>query len=222
MNVRAKPRPQPLTTLPKRLHHYAFVIKDQEANRQFWEDIIGIPLTATWCERAYNASVGRDIDYCHTFYELADGGALAFFQYADEDVYEALKVMRPEQGQHFAMLVDRATYEEIARRVKVAGLPIRETDHGYCKSVYTASPDGLKVEFTIDASDVEQINAMRRKDCHSELNRWLAGDHLSLADLAAAAHLSSLDYLGDVPWADFAAAKSWYQRIKSRPPSARC
>ena len=98
MNVRAKPGAQPLTTLPKRLHHYAFVVKDQEENRQFWEDIIGIPLTATWCERAYNASIGRDIDYCHTFYELADGGALAFFQYADDDVYEALKVVRPEQA----------------------------------------------------------------------------------------------------------------------------
>jgi glyoxylase I family protein len=177
MNIRAKPGAQPLATLPKRLHHYAFVVKDQEANRQFWEDTIGIPLTATWCERAYNASVGRDVDYCHTFYELADGGALAFFQYADGDVYEALKVVRPEQGQHFAMLVDQATYDEIARRVKAAGLPIRETDHGYCKSIYTATPDGLKVEFTIDALDVEQINAMRRQDCHSELKRWLAGDH---------------------------------------------
>ena len=76
MNVHAKPAAKPLTALPKRLHHYAFVIKDHEANRQFWEDVIGIPLTATWCERAYNASVGRDIDYCHTFYSLADGGAL--------------------------------------------------------------------------------------------------------------------------------------------------
>ena len=128
------------------------MIKDQEANRQFWEDIIGIPLTATWCERAYNASVGREIDYCHTFYELADGGALAFFQYADDDVYEALRAVRPEQGQHFAMMVDQRTYDEIASRIKAAGLPFRETDHGYCKSIYTASPDGLKVEFTIDHS----------------------------------------------------------------------
>ena len=152
------------------------MIKDDEANRQFWEDVIGIPLTATWCERAYNASAGRDIDDRHTF---VNGGwrALVFFQYADDDVYEALRAVRPEQGQHFAMLVDHGTYDEIASRVKAAGLPFRETDHGYCKSIYTASPDGLKVEFTIDAPDVEQINAMRRKDCHSELKRWLARDH---------------------------------------------
>ena len=46
---------------------------------------------------------------------------------------------------------------------------------------------------------------------------WLAGEDLSIADLAAAAHLSVIDYLGDIPWTDFPVAKSWYQRIKSRP-----
>lgn len=51
----------------------------------------------------------------------------------------------------------------------------------------------------------------------SDTRRWLAGDELSFADLAAAAHISVIDYLGEVPWQEFPAAKSWYQRIKSRP-----
>jgi len=46
---------------------------------------------------------------------------------------------------------------------------------------------------------------------------WLAGDRLSLADLAAAAHVSAADYLGDVPWNADEAAKNWYARVKSRP-----
>lgn len=46
---------------------------------------------------------------------------------------------------------------------------------------------------------------------------WLAGDTMSLSDLAAAAHLSAVDFTGDIPWADYPAAKTWYQRIKSRP-----
>jgi glutathione S-transferase len=46
---------------------------------------------------------------------------------------------------------------------------------------------------------------------------WLAGDSLSYADLAAAAHLSAVDYLGDVPWHEDETAKAWYARIKSRP-----
>ena len=46
---------------------------------------------------------------------------------------------------------------------------------------------------------------------------WLAGSELSYADLAAAAHLSAADYLGDVPWNEDEMAKAWYARVKSRP-----
>ena len=46
---------------------------------------------------------------------------------------------------------------------------------------------------------------------------WLAGDRLSYADLAAAAHLSCVDYLGDAPWSENENAKAWYARVKSRP-----
>jgi glutathione S-transferase len=46
---------------------------------------------------------------------------------------------------------------------------------------------------------------------------WLTGDRLTYADLAAAAHLSAADYLGDVPWDADETAKNWYARIKSRP-----
>ncbi|MBS7539615.1 glutathione S-transferase family protein [Ancylobacter lacus] len=46
---------------------------------------------------------------------------------------------------------------------------------------------------------------------------WLAGDRLSYADFAAAAHISCVDYLGDVPWDEDETAKIWYARIKSRP-----
>ena len=50
-----------------------------------------------------------------------------------------------------------------------------------------------------------------------ERRNWLAGDGFSLADIAAAAHISVIDYLGDVPWDAFPESKLWYARIKSRP-----
>jgi glutathione S-transferase len=46
---------------------------------------------------------------------------------------------------------------------------------------------------------------------------WLGGDEMSFADLAAAAELSAIDYLGEVPWEEDAQAKDWYARVKSRP-----
>jgi glutathione S-transferase len=48
-------------------------------------------------------------------------------------------------------------------------------------------------------------------------HQYLVGDELSLADLTAAAHFSIIDYLGDVPWDEFASSKLWYSKIKSRP-----
>ncbi|WP_373086680.1 glutathione S-transferase family protein [Sneathiella sp.] len=50
-----------------------------------------------------------------------------------------------------------------------------------------------------------------------ERRSWLGGDDYSLADIAAAAQLSSVDYLGDVPWEQHPVAKVWYARAKSRP-----
>ena len=51
----------------------------------------------------------------------------------------------------------------------------------------------------------------------SDARQWLAGDDLSIADFAAAAHFSTLDYLGEVDWRQYPAVKAWYQRVKSRP-----
>lgn len=50
-----------------------------------------------------------------------------------------------------------------------------------------------------------------------EQRRWLAGDVMTLADFAAAAHLSSLDYISDVDWNRSETVKDWYAKIKSRP-----
>lgn len=51
----------------------------------------------------------------------------------------------------------------------------------------------------------------------TEKRKWLAGEEFSMADIAAAAHLSAVDYIGDVPWEEHQAAREWYARVKSRP-----
>lgn len=51
----------------------------------------------------------------------------------------------------------------------------------------------------------------------TERRNWLGGEEFSLADIMAGAHLSAIDYMGDVPWSKHEAAKEWYARIKSRP-----
>ena len=65
---------QNLLNRPRRLHHAAWVTRDQEATRQFYEDVVGLPMTACWSEKT---PTGRE--YCHTFFEIGDGGAVVFF-----------------------------------------------------------------------------------------------------------------------------------------------
>jgi catechol 2,3-dioxygenase-like lactoylglutathione lyase family enzyme len=164
--------------LPLRLHHYAWVTKDQEANRRFFEDVLGIPLVATWCERTFNPEAGRELEYCHTFYALADGGALAFFQFAEPGLYEEFRPRHARQAQfsHIALKVDARAFAEAEKRLEQAGISYRVTDHGYCRSLYMQTPDELKLELTLDPGNIAEISAMRRADAHSELGRWLAGD----------------------------------------------
>ena len=175
-----------LSRAPERLHHHAYVVKDQEKNRQFFEDVLGIPLTATWCEKHFNPWVDREVSFCHTFYSLGDGGALAFFSFADEEVYQKTQAEKPAEIRsfdHIAFKVDDEAYDELVGRVKASGLKLRETDHGYCRSMYVESPDGLITEFTVDSPDVAEIDAIRRADAHAELARWVAGDHRVNNDL---------------------------------------
>ncbi|HEX3575443.1 MAG TPA: VOC family protein [Rhodopila sp.] len=177
-----------LSRPPERLHHHAYVVRDQEANRRFFEDTLGIPLTATWCERHFSPWVNREVAFCHTFYSLGDGGALAFFAFADNEVYQKCQAAAPPEigaFYHVAFKVDDSTYEELVGRLKAAGEPVRETDHGYCRSMYCTSPDGLIVEFTVDLPEAEEIGALRRADAHAELARWVAGDHRTNNDLRA-------------------------------------
>ncbi|PPE05577.1 glutathione S-transferase family protein [Holospora curviuscula] len=51
----------------------------------------------------------------------------------------------------------------------------------------------------------------------TETHHFLAGKYFSWADIAGAAHLSCIDYIGDIHWKQFPSAKEWYCKIKSRP-----
>jgi glyoxylase I family protein len=170
-----------LPKLPSRLHHNAYVTRDLEATRAFYEDLIGLPLVATWCEA--DELFGAERVYCHLFFALGDGGALAFFKFAkpeDEELFGPRMPFTPFH--HIALNVDKETQQAIERRLAAAGLKEPQTfvlEHGYCRSVYVSDPNGLILEFTLDAPGAEQINRDRRKSAHADLKRWIAGDHTS-------------------------------------------
>ncbi len=165
--------------LPSRLHHNAYVVKDLEKTRWFYEDVLGLPLVATWCEQTM--LFGKERTYCHCFFSLADDSALAFFQFADADDQSEFGPELPISGfRHIALKVDRTLQEKLLAKLKTANYPADKyyaLEHGYCHSLYALDPDNMIVEFTTDHPEVDRINAEVLPKAHSELKRWLAGDH---------------------------------------------
>ncbi|HLG70717.1 MAG TPA: VOC family protein [Chloroflexota bacterium] len=159
---------------PHRLHHAAWVTRDQEATRHFYEDVIGLPLVATWAEQRPDGST-----FCHTFFEFEDGGALAFFQHDDQDV-RPIELKSPG---HLAFECDAETQEGIRQRLEAAGYASHVTDHGYCVSLYVDDPNNLRLEFTVDHPEIERIMAGQATSAHETLRRWLAGDHTPNNDI---------------------------------------
>jgi glyoxylase I family protein len=170
-----------LAKLPSRLHHTAYVTNDLEATRKFYEDVIGLPLVATWCE--VDELFGAERTYCHLFFGLGDGSALAFFKFATPEDQQLFGPKMPQTPfHHIALNVDDETQAAIEKRLEAAGYKAPATfvlEHGYCRSVYVTDPNGMILEFTRDHPEADRINAARRANAHADLRRWMAGDHTS-------------------------------------------
>ena len=144
-------------------------------------------------------------------------GAMTIAEYLDETI-------GPEMGERRLMPIDpeaRAEARRLSRWFNVkfyAEVSQWLISEKIFKRFRNASQGG-------GAPDMEAVRAARA-NLRYHLNylgrlvgarKWLAGDRLTYADLAAAAHLSCVDYLGDLPWNENANAKDWYARVKSRP-----
>ena len=112
---------------------------------------------------------------------------------------EALRWMDWAMGPFHEKVTQRIVYEKAAPRYTGAG--------------YSRAPDMNMIR----AGREELKLALTGIGTAAETNGNLACREITLGDLAVAAHLSALDYFGEVPWSDFTAAGEWYVRMKSRP-----
>ena len=173
-----------MTAIPSRLHHSAVVVNDLAASKKFYEGIMGLPLVATWCESSETLG-----SFCHAFFGLDDNSAVALFQFADEEKYQALK--RPDNlspFHHLALTGTKAMQDGIRDRANAAGIDNHTTNHGYCVSFYLYDPDGHLVEITYDTDEALEHADFIRNRAAAELERWLAGDHKTNNDLREAAN----------------------------------
>ena len=169
------------THIPSRLHHNAYVTSDMEATRHFYEDLVGMPLVATWCEA--DVLFGKERVYCHCFFGLSDGSALAFFQFANSDDQQLFGPKMPGSPFHHIALNCNAQFQsQVKQRLESAGVKEPQMfvlEHGYCTSLYATDPNGMILELTVDHPEAAKGDRERQAKAHGELKRWLAGDHTS-------------------------------------------
>jgi len=97
---------------------------------------------------------------------------------------------------------------EVSREILIEKVTARLMDGGEAHTPEVAILRAVRVNLRYHFRYLDFLCGQRR---------WLAGDQLSFADMAAAAHVSVLDYLGEIDWSEAGPARLWYARMKSRP-----
>ena len=154
----------------KGLHHTAYRCRDSEETRKFYEDFLGLPLSASL--ELGETKTGRNCAFLHTFYRMADGSFLAFFE-APEMPYDF-----PEWHDfdlHIALEVEREHMTAMFERGKALGIETRGvSDHDFIDSVYFRDPNGYVVELTTKNDNHDEATDPSRNRARAILDRWQA------------------------------------------------
>jgi catechol 2,3-dioxygenase-like lactoylglutathione lyase family enzyme len=153
------------------LHHFAWRCRDAEQTRQFYEDLLELPLVHV-IRLDHVPSTGEYCPYVHLFFEMADGSNIAFFDLGDRTA--ALPSPNtPAWVNHIALRL--ASLDELARmkaRIEAAGVEVvGVTDHHFVRSIYFFDPNGLRVELTVPSAGAEEL-ASFRSAARGHLDAW--------------------------------------------------
>lgn len=163
----------------KRLHHHALRTNDMEATRQFYEDLLGMPMVSTLIEMV-DPTRGAETPYLHCFFEMADGSSIAFFEFANGVRGEAPKTPQDALDHHFAVSVpDFNDLKAIKAKLEAAGHRCAGIDHDFCYSLYVRDPNGMLLEFVGDPENELEVNEGYAEAAHEELKRWNRGEYAS-------------------------------------------
>ena len=154
----------------KGLHHNAYRCRDSEQTRRFYEDFLGLPLASTL--DIGETKTGRKTDVLHTFYEMAEGSFLAFFEVPDMPFeFKA----QHDFDLHIALEVDEPTLREMFARGKAQGIETRGiVDHGFIHSIYFRDPNGYVIELTTPTGQDGEDAEGARQTARTLLDRWQA------------------------------------------------
>ena len=154
--------------MTNRLHHMAFRCRDTEETRAFYEDVIGLPLSAAL--ELKTSATGRSVEALHSFFELRDGSFLAFFE-----VPGAEFEFKPQHDfdLHIALQADLPALQAAVTAARARGLEIRgPSDHGFIHSTYFRDPNGYVVELAVPTPGAGEVLSSARGEARAQLDAW--------------------------------------------------
>ena len=155
----------------KGLHHNAYVCRDMEETRKFYEGLLGLRLTAAFELQA--TKTGRPVKAIHAFYEMNDHSFLAFFEVPGEYGEEMFKD-KSDFDLHIALEVaGMDALLEFLERGKRAGVDVRgPSDHEFCHSIYFRDPNGYVIELTTKDEKHDEWMNQSLSQAHEVLKTW--------------------------------------------------
>lgn len=155
------------------LHHFAYRCRDCEETRQFYEDVLGLPLVHV-IKADYVPSTGEYCPYVHIFFEMRDGSYIAFFDLGD-DVKPLPSPNTPDWVNHLALRVDSVSELLAAKgRLEAAGIKVLGvTDHHIINSIYFFDPNGIRLELTTPTVSQAEMDEFAKR-AHKDVHEWTA------------------------------------------------
>jgi catechol 2,3-dioxygenase-like lactoylglutathione lyase family enzyme len=156
----------------RKLHHFAWRCKDAQVTRQFYENLLGLPL-AHVIRADHVPSTGEYCPYVHIFFQMKDGSFIAFFDLGDNTAATP-SANTPAWVNHIALEV--GSVEELLsakERLEKAGVDVLGiTDHKIIDSIYFFDPNGLRVELTTKMVP-ECVMEQHARKADEAFNAWL-------------------------------------------------
>ena len=150
------------------LNHAAYRCRNSEDTRQFYEDFLGLPLVDALA--IGTTATGRKANVLHTFFAMADGSCIAFFEAPDEPF--EFKTQQ-DFDLHIALTVDQDTLHTMFEKGKAEGIETRGiSDHGFMESIYFRDPNGYVIELAAPTNQPQASAEERSANAHRLLEEW--------------------------------------------------
>ena len=152
----------------KGLHHNAYRCRDSEETRKFYSDFLGLPLVNAFV--ISETKTGRATQVLHSFYQMDDGSALAFFEAPDMPF-----IFKPQHDfdLHIALEVAPADLQTMFAKGRAAGMETRGiSDHEFIDSIYFRDPNGYVIELTAKRPEHDAYVAQAARSARTELDNW--------------------------------------------------